>query len=1446
MPYTESDPGSPPPLESVLPPPDARAHLDFSPISAYSALEKLRKMRKDEGVIEDQIRQLEKQLQAVKKDQSVLLKEIPEHPKYRPGGVYLEPRDHSANLVKKPKSSRDKNLFRAKLTSYEPPLLCPPHRCYVKHGGDYDEPNVTELNKVLLEIFDSSAKITTDRFLPVLLDVLRDEMLEKMTPTMFGITGDEFERTVEKIVETVLPSRDDNELGEWGTMCSFLAETLPTVFAEAIGEINGAMSREPHDEVSDSGDVCLCTLSIDLEVLGELRDRLSFVSECLIEQRPRNSRSLAISSWIEWMVTQNTLGNFNPVDASAFYPDASGMSWQRKVSKSLSFIQSVWEDQVAKTDRLQLIEPISQVFDFLGGIQLYEEAKRWRARSGAEAKTDYVLEVGGWKTLLELPYFKTSSLQLSENSAARTKEMADVLSRSEPRKAAQYYDVAALLSQPLLTARTNAALMRVRLDTPRELERAISDCTAVLYFEHSNWKALSRRGKAYAALGWYGYALRDLGEAVRLQPTNTDLIVERDRVQLILSSTSPLLRLCRSLADLGLHGVCSTKHGEWPAPLHQLIKPIPGGASCPPSCPTPNYPPPQKYHSTSEVRAAIVTQLAAGIKVTAFTLPETRPEYFRKLEYAILELVQRASKEQMSTQFLEMLDEAGVREYCRKVVEGEMFSDGGTVVNTLISLSFKQMINVLVGNWNVLTKFARKNQGAQTGGRPNRQEGTRQHRKEVPSDRSSTGGGSRSRSYSKAEREAMEPTEGVSRNFDRRSETIERDLHGNLSASDGEGDGTDSLLLRENSRSDHLRRQRLRIDHQRPNGPYRIKTSSTPWGDDPGVKRQLEEITSYFLIDGNWAKVVQGQEPPPRIPLDSSPSSNSLNNSTKPEVTPRPGSFHPAPTAPASKAKPTLNHSTSKPPPLPTSNSNSINGKAKTPGPPPKATTNGLAGAAQSKLKDLQREQARIEKEIASMESQVERMRKSRSTLDRAVWSGEYTDSQWPEAPVLPVGMPKDPNQVSPHPSPYLKHLPHYDPVKVCPPHHHMPDSTFNYNALDSLDYALTSIFVSSLTLEIYQVEGPLILESIRDAAADVLFTQKIHKNWDPSNAEARNTINRILQGVLDPHPLYKLAGDQPIGVNALPGALMYARTQIQQVINFESPRDDPFDDSGSPCICELTEHVPAINLLNRRLSRAAAVQETLPLKAGGSVDTGRIIEMVRARSDSLGPRWQNEKLEENVKLTLLCFEAQWAAALLQSQTPLNLLWDCTVQLVQWVGGVRMWEESRKIVFARSWSTPELLAKLSMYKAATSYLLEVGTKHGKNVGSVQDLTKFKTKADAAMKDQDYEEALKYYDLLALLMAPTHVAARTNAALALIKRKGNHEVDPEMAVSHCTEALAYSPTSVKALYRRALAYEKLEFDDLAVEDLELALTYEPNLKEVKAELERLRKKLGTQD
>jgi len=128
--------------------------------------------------------------------------------------------------------------------------------------------------------------------------------------------------------------------------------------------------------------------------------------------------------------------------------------------------------------------------------------------------------------------------------------------------------------------------------------------------------------------------------------------------------------------------------------------------------------------------------------------------------------------------------------------------------------------------------------------------------------------------------------------------------------------------------------------------------------------------------------------------------------------------------------------------------------------------------------------------------------------------------------------------------------LAHYNPVRVCPPHRHRFNATFNHNCLDALDYALTSIFSSSLITQVRQVEGPLILESIRDSALSVLFKRKIDKNWDASSKEARTVIDEILHSILGTENLRKTSPEQPLGNNALAGALLEARSQI---VSFET-----------------------------------------------------------------------------------------------------------------------------------------------------------------------------------------------------------------------------------------------------------------------------------------------------
>ncbi|GAA6015322.1 hypothetical protein JCM11491_001011 [Sporobolomyces phaffii] len=520
MPYSDSDPGSPPPLESVLPDDSAvydRSLLDFTTVSTHSALEKLRSMRKQEDAIEVKIRRLEKQLAHVEREQTILEDLNPDAHLYRRqrGRNVGGPRARPSEPVEKPKLSDDSNPFHI-LPRYEAALTCPPHRCNGDGegpggAGGFDEDETTELDQMITSIFDLAL-------------------------------GGHFTRLVRKLVGEALPYKGaaasvdldldpEDRPGGYTVVCAFLADLVPTVFADALGQINAAMTKVPDfDTPLMYGDVCICQLSHHVDVLRALRNRLAMTVNANLVARVTNARALDISSWIKWIETQHTLGRFGLALQSAFDLDASGQTWQRKVSKSLSLIQSEWEQALALVDQTTLIEPMLHAFEWIGGLQLFEEAKRWRADKTSDAKTNCSLHVGAWSLLFVLPYGTDEVDRVDQDSADYIKKLGDLCSKTDVRKASEYYDVASLLSLPLMTARTNAALMRLQHDAPDEYERVISDCTQVLYFETQNWKALFRRGRAYAALGWYRYALTDLEAASKLEPTNTDLRAEKERL----------------------------------------------------------------------------------------------------------------------------------------------------------------------------------------------------------------------------------------------------------------------------------------------------------------------------------------------------------------------------------------------------------------------------------------------------------------------------------------------------------------------------------------------------------------------------------------------------------------------------------------------------------------------------------------------------------------------------------------------------------------------------------------------------------------------------------------------------------------------------------------------------------------------------------------------------
>jgi len=83
----------------------------------------------------------------------------------------------------------------------------------------------------------------------------------------------------------------------------------------------------------------------------------------------------------------------------------------------------VWDEAVGECEREELMKPLMDLFEYLGGVQLFEQGKRWRVESGSESKSDMELDMGGWRMLLELPYFKNESVRLEDGTPKHTKEL---------------------------------------------------------------------------------------------------------------------------------------------------------------------------------------------------------------------------------------------------------------------------------------------------------------------------------------------------------------------------------------------------------------------------------------------------------------------------------------------------------------------------------------------------------------------------------------------------------------------------------------------------------------------------------------------------------------------------------------------------------------------------------------------------------------------------------------------------------------------------------------------------------------------------------------------------------------------------------------------------------------------------------------------------------------
>ncbi|XP_066152253.1 RNA polymerase II-associated protein 3 isoform X2 [Euwallacea fornicatus] len=123
-------------------------------------------------------------------------------------------------------------------------------------------------------------------------------------------------------------------------------------------------------------------------------------------------------------------------------------------------------------------------------------------------------------------------------------------------------------------------------------------------------------------------------------------------------------------------------------------------------------------------------------------------------------------------------------------------------------------------------------------------------------------------------------------------------------------------------------------------------------------------------------------------------------------------------------------------------------------------------------------------------------------------------------------------------------------------------------------------------------------------------------------------------------------------------------------------------------------------------------------------------------------------------------------------------------------------------------------------------------------GSRDEAIVHKEKGNAYFKTKEWDKAMECYTKAINCYAydPIYYA---NRGLCYLKKNSFIAAEAD-----CTLALRLDSTYVKALQRRASARESLGKFELAISDLQVALTHEPKNTESKAALERIRKKLGT--
>ncbi|XWS09598.1 hypothetical protein CRYUN_Cryun39dG0003400 [Craigia yunnanensis] len=119
----------------------------------------------------------------------------------------------------------------------------------------------------------------------------------------------------------------------------------------------------------------------------------------------------------------------------------------------------------------------------------------------------------------------------------------------------------------------------------------------------------------------------------------------------------------------------------------------------------------------------------------------------------------------------------------------------------------------------------------------------------------------------------------------------------------------------------------------------------------------------------------------------------------------------------------------------------------------------------------------------------------------------------------------------------------------------------------------------------------------------------------------------------------------------------------------------------------------------------------------------------------------------------------------------------------------------------------------------------------------------KEEGNKKFQNKDYVAALQHYDNALRLIPKTHpdqAVFHSNRAACLMQMK---PIDYETVIAECTMALQVQPHFVRALLRRARAFEAIGKYEMAMQDVQLLLGTDPNNKDTLEIARRLRTALG---